>query len=314
MATQTGSNVNVCAINGNFDDAQNGVKAIFSDKEMAEKLNKKGYFLSSANSINWGRLAPQIVYYISAYCDLINDGKIAYGEEINVCVPTGNFGNIFGAYIAKKMGLPIKKLVCASNSNNVLTDFFNKGEYDKRRKFYTTISPSMDILISSNLERLLCLAAGSEKTVEYMTKLKNEGFYTVGKDVLAAIDSEFKGYFANEADTASTIKNCFESTGNLIDTHTAVGLYAADKYISESGDKTTMVVASTASPFKFAADVYVSLKGEKPEDDLDALSMLSSSTNAQIPYPLKDIASRKIRFEEVIDVAEMSNKVLEFAK
>lgn len=314
MATQTGSNVNVCAINGNFDDAQNGVKAIFSDKEMAEKLNKKGYFLSSANSINWGRLAPQIVYYISAYCDLINDGKLTYGEEINVCVPTGNFGNIFGAYIAKKMGLPINKLVCASNSNNVLTDFFNKGEYDKRRKFHTTISPSMDILISSNLERLLCLAAGSEKTVEYMTKLKNEGFYTVGKDVLAAIDSEFKGYFANEADTASTIKNCFENTGNLIDTHTAVGLYAADKYISESGDKTTMVVASTASPFKFAADVYVSLKGEKPEDDLDALSMLSSSTNAQIPYPLKDIASRKIRFEEVIDVAEMSNKVLEFAK
>ena len=313
MATQLGENVNVCAINGNFDDAQSGVKAIFSDSEMAKVLDSKGYFLSSANSINWGRLAPQIVYYVSAYCDLINLGKIKYGDKMNVCVPTGNFGNIFGAYIAKRMGLPINKLVCASNANNVLTDFFNNGTYDRRRSFHTTMSPSMDILISSNLERLLAFSAGAEKTVEYMTKLKNEGYYTIGKEILDAIDSEFCGYFANEVDTAKTIKNCLENTNNLIDTHTAVGVYAADKYIAESGDKTTMVVASTASPFKFAADVYCSITGEMPSDSLEALDMLSGKTGVEIPYPLKDIASRKIRFEGVIAVDEMPAKVLEFA-
>ena len=314
MATQTGSNVNVCAIRGNFDDAQNGVKAIFSDAKMAKKLNENGYFLSSANSINWGRLAPQIVYYISAYCDLINAGKLTYGEKINVCVPTGNFGNIFGAYIAKKMGLPINKLVCASNANNVLTDFFNKGVYDRRRDFHTTISPSMDILISSNLERLLCLSAGAEKTVEYMAKLKSEGVYTVGGEVISAIDKEFKGYFASEDDTAETIKSCLAETNNLIDTHTAVGLYSANKYITESGDDTTMVVASTASPYKFASDVYASITGNTPSDGLAALDMLTELTGVDIPYPLKDIASRKVRFEEVIDASEMPQKVLEFAK
>jgi len=314
MATQTGKNVNVCAIKGNFDDAQNGVKAIFSDDEMAKKLNENGYFLSSANSINWGRLAPQIVYYISAYCDLINAGKLVYGDKLNVCVPTGNFGNIFGAYIAKKMGLPIGKLVCASNANNVLTDFFNKGVYDRRRTFHTTISPSMDILISSNLERLLCLAAGSEKTVEYMAKLKTDGVYTVGAEILSAIDKEFKGYFATEEDTAATIRETLEGTNNLIDTHTAVGLYAANRYIAESGDRNAMVVASTASPYKFASDVYASIKGETPADGLAALDMLTELTKVEIPYPLKDIANRKIRFEEVINASEMPAKVLEFAK
>ena len=314
MATQTGGNVNVCAIRGNFDDAQNGVKAIFSDTEMAKRLDENGYFLSSANSINWGRLAPQIVYYISAYCDLINAGKLTLGEKMNVCVPTGNFGNIFGAYIAKKMGLPIGTLVCASNANNVLTDFFNKGVYDRRRDFHTTISPSMDILISSNLERLLCLAAGSERTVEYMTKLKTEGVYTVGGEVISAIDKEFKGYFASEEDTASTIKATLLDTDNLIDTHTAVALYAAEKYRSETADLTTMVVASTASPYKFASDVYSSIKGETPSDGLAALDMLAELTGVDIPYPLKDIASRKVRFEEVINASEMPEKVLEFAK
>jgi threonine synthase len=314
MATQTGNNVNVCAIRGNFDDAQNGVKAIFSDGDMAKKLDENGYFLSSANSINWGRLAPQIVYYISAYCDLINEGKLSFGDKMNVCVPTGNFGNIFGAYIAKRMGLPIGTLICASNANNVLTDFFNKGIYDRRRDFHTTISPSMDILISSNFERLLCLAAGSEKTVEYMTMLKTEGVYTVGSEVISAIDKEFKGYFASEEDTKNTIKSTLLGTENLIDTHTAVALFAAEKYRNETKDLATMVVASTASPYKFASDVYASIKDEIPADGLEALNMLVALTGVEIPYPLKGIADRKVRFEEVIDASDMPQKVLEFAK
>lgn len=196
----------------------------------------------------------------------------------------------------------------------MLTDFFNKGVYDRRRDFHTTISPSMDILISSNLERLLCLAAGSERTVEYMTKLKTEGVYTVGGEVISAIDKEFKGYFASEEDTASTIKATLLDTDNLIDTHTAVALYAAEKYRSETADLTTMVVASTASPYKFASDVYSSIKGETPSDGLAALDMLAELTGVDIPYPLKDIASRKVRFEEVINASEMPEKVLEFAK
>ena len=313
MATQTGNNVNVCAIRGNFDDAQNGVKAIFSDSEMAEKLNSRGYVLSSANSINWGRLAPQIVYYVSAYCDLLNAGTIKLGDKMNVCVPTGNFGNIFAAYIARLMGLPVGKLVCASNTNNVLTDFFNSGVYNRNRDFHMTISPSMDILISSNLERLLYFTAGAERTADYMSKLKSEGRYTVDESIISSIGSDFKGYFASEADTSSTIKECFDKNGELIDTHTAVGLFCAEKYISESGDDTVMVVASTASPYKFAADVYTALSGTKPTDALAALDLLSADTKTEIPYPLKDIASRKIRFTEAIDVCDMPEKVLEFA-
>ena len=314
MATQTGDNVNVCAIKGNFDDAQNGVKAIFADSEMAAKLDKKGYVLSSANSINWGRLAPQIVYYISAYCDLISDGTLKFGDKMNVCVPTGNFGNIFAAYIARLMGLPIGKLICASNTNNVLTDFFNSGTYNRNRDFHMTISPSMDILISSNLERLLYFTAGAEKTADYMAKLKAEGCYSVSSDILSAIGSDFKGYFATESDTADTINKCFKKNNELIDTHTAVGLYCAKKYINESGDRTVTVVASTASPYKFAADVYAAVSDKKPDDALAALDMLSADTNTEIPYPLVGIASRKIRFTETIEAADMPEKVLEFAK
>ena len=212
------------------------------------------------------------------------------------------------------MGLPIGKLICASNTNNVLTDFFNSGVYNRNRDFHMTISPSMDILISSNLERLLYFTAGAERTADYMAKLKTEGKYSVSEDILSAIGSDFKGYFASETDTSSTIKSCFEENGELIDTHTAVGLYCAKKYISESGDKTVTVVASTASPYKFAADVYTALSGNKPEDALAALDMLTADTKTDIPYPLKDIASRKIRFTETIDASEMPAKVLEFAK
>ena len=233
---------------------------------------------------------------------------------MNVCVPTGNFGNIFAAYIARLMGLPIGKLICASNTNNVLTDFLNSGVYNRNRDFHMTISPSMDILISSNLERLLYFTAGAEKTAAYMSRLKSEGKYSVDSDILASIGSDFKGYYASEADTSATIKDCFAKNGELIDTHTAVGLYCARKYIAESGDNTVMVVASTASPYKFAADVYTALTDEKPEDALAALDLLSEKTGTAIPYPLEGIASRRVRFTETINTDEMASKVLEFAK
>lgn len=314
MATQEGSNVNVCAIRGNFDDAQNGVKAIFGNGEAAKELDSKGVFLSSANSINWGRLAPQIVYYISAYCDLLTEGKIKLGDKVNYCVPTGNFGNIFAAYLAKLMGLPVGKLICASNTNNVLTDFLRTGEYNRNRTFHLTMSPSMDILISSNLERLLYFTAGSEKTAEYMASLKETGSYKISPELLAKINETFIGYYADEAETAATIKATFENEGYLADTHTSVALSCADKYIKESGDSTPMVVASTASPYKFASDVLKSLGGEKPADDLEALSMLSKLTNTEITRPLRGLAERKVNFKDVINADEMLDKVYDFAK
>ena len=305
MQTQTGDNVYVCAINGNFDDAQTGVKRIFSDAAAAKALDEKGYFLSSANSINWGRLAPQIVYYVSAYCDLLNAGRIKMGEPMNVTVPTGNFGNIFAAYLAKLMGLPIDRLICASNKNNILTDFLATGTYDRNRAFHLTMSPSMDILISSNLERLLYFCAGSERTAAYMASLNKNGAYTVDADVKAKIDTSFKGYFADEEKTAATIREVMAEYGYLADTHTAVALCAAKQYIAETGDKKPMVVASTASPYKFAADVYASLYGEKPSDALAALDTLSAKTATEIPYPLRGIGERKVRFTDVVPSENM---------
>ena len=312
MATQTGSNVNVTAIRGNFDDAQTGVKVIFSDDEAKAYMNEKGYFFSSANSINWGRLAPQIVYYVSAYCDLLNGGDINMGDKINVCVPTGNFGNIFAAYLAKLMGLPLGRLVCASNKNNILTDFLNTGRYDRNRDFHCTMSPSMDILISSNLERLLALTAGKQKTAEYMSSLKEKGCYEIDADVKAKIDESFCGYFADEQATAATINKYFTENGYLADTHTAVALSAAEQYIAQTGDTTPMVVASTASPYKFAADVCVSLGLERPENDLDALDMLSAHTSTEITYPLCGIAQRTVRFTETVDACDMLDAVKKY--
>ena len=312
MATQGGDNVNVCAIRGNFDDAQSGVKAIFSDHAAAERLDQSGIFLSSANSINWGRLAPQIVYYVSAYCDLLVEGSIKLGDKVNFCVPTGNFGNILAAYIAKKMGLPIDKLICASNTNNVLTDFLRTGEYNRNREFHLTMSPSMDILISSNLERLLWLTAGSEVTATYMESLKNTGRYQITPEHLAAINETFVGYYADEAATSKTIHKTFADDKYLSDTHTAVALSAAEQYAAESGDNKITVVASTASPYKFAADVLCSLGGEKPEDDLDALALLSEKTGTEITLPLRGLAERKVRFDRVIDAADMANEVFAY--
>lgn len=312
MASQEGSNVDVIAIKGNFDDAQTGVKQIFSDGEIAEKLDKKGYFLSSANSINWGRLAPQIVYYVSAYCDLLSSGEIKEGEKINVSVPTGNFGNIFAAYLAKKMGLPIGKLICASNRNNILTDFIRTGVYDRNRPFYTTMSPSMDILISSNLERLLWLIQGSEKTAECMKNLAETGRYEVSKEVKDIIARDFEGYFSTEEETLETIKNTFEKYGYLIDTHTAVALAAANK--AENGAVT--VTASTASPYKFAPDVLCALTGKKTENSDFFLIQrtLFEKSGAKVPAPLAALEGKTRRFDTSIGKtpAEMWAEVEKF--
>ena len=312
MATQTGSNVNVCAIRGNFDDAQSGVKEIFANEDMAKALDEKGYFFSSANSINWGRLAPQIVYYVSAYCDLLNANKCKPGDKFNVCVPTGNFGNIFAAYLAKLMGLPIEKLICASNVNNILTDFLTTGTYDRNRNFHLTMSPSMDILISSNLERLLYFTAGSEKTAAYMEALKKNGVYTVDADILAKIKENFIGYYADEAETAKTIRETFDQYGYLADTHTAVAISAANQYVAETGDKLPMVIDSTASPYKFANNVYAAVTGEESESELAALDQLSAKTNTEIPYPLAGLADRKVNFTKIVDKTEMANAVMEY--
>lgn len=314
MSTQTGENVNVCAIKGNFDDAQNGVKEIFSDAEMAKKLDKEGYFLSSANSINWGRLAPQIVYYVSAYCDLCKSGKIKSGDLVNVTVPTGNFGNIFAAYLAKHMGLPIDRLICASNSNNILTDFLRTGTYDRNRKFYLTMSPSMDILISSNLERLLYFTAGSERTAAYMKSLKETGKYTVDADVMEKIRADFEGFFTSEEETAETIRTLFREERYLSDTHTAVAIHAAKQYIEKSGDRRPMIVDSTASPYKFANNVYRSVSGKNASGDLEALEELSRFTGVAIPYPLDGLKSRAVRFTKVIEKNDMANAVLGYVK
>ena len=312
MATQTGNNVNVCAIKGNFDDAQNGVKKIFSDDNAKAKLLENKYILSSANSINWGRLAPQIVYYISAYCDLITRGDLTFGEEVNVCVPTGNFGNIFAAYLAKLMGLPIAKLICASNDNNVLTDFLATGTYDRNRKFHTTISPSMDILISSNLERLLYFTAGAEKTASYMKQLAECGVYTVSDDVKALISENFEGYFADQNSTRKTLEHFYKDYGYLADTHTSVALDCAEQYIAKTNDTKKMIVASTASPYKFAADVYEALAHKPASADTGALDDLSALTDTEISYPLRNLAERKINFDAVIESADMLKAVYEF--
>ena len=312
MATQTGNNVNVCAIKGNFDDAQTGVKKIFSNAEAKAKLLENSYILSSANSINWGRLAPQIVYYFSAYCDLLNQGAIKLGDKINVCVPTGNFGNIFAAYLAKQMGLPIDKMVCASNANNILTDFINTGIYDKNREFHLTMSPSMDILISSNLERLLYFTAGTEETADCMKKLSEVGKYEVSTQAMDTIKQNFVGYFADEEETANTLRRVYTEYGYLADTHTSVAFNCAEKYVNNTGDTKPMVVVSTASPYKFAADVYKSITGKLASDGTAALDELSALTSTEISYPLRDLDKRKVNFNTVIESEAMLEEVYKF--
>ena len=313
MITQKGENVAVAGIEGNFDDAQTGVKKIFGDKAIEKELDKRNVFLSSANSINWGRLAPQIVYYVSAYLDMVKAKTIVMGDTVDVAVPTGNFGNIFAAYIAKLMGLPIDKLVCASNKNNILTDFLTTGIYDRNRPFYTTISPSMDILISSNLERLLYLVAGAEKTAKYMKELNETGRYQLDEADFDAIRASFVGYHCDEEKTVLTVGRTYSSQNELIDPHTAVGYSAALEHRA-NGSVNPIILASTASPFKFASDVYTAVTGEKATDELAAVDELSLKTGKKIPMPLDGIGTRTIRFNDVISVSSMKDTVLSFAE
>ena len=313
MQTQEGKNVSVIGIKGNFDDAQTGVKRIFSSEEIASELNAGGVFLSSANSINWGRLVPQIVYYISAYCDMYKMGEITLGEPIDVCVPTGNFGNIFACYIAKRMGLPVGKLVCASNKNNILTDFLSEGVYDRNREFYATMSPSMDILISSNLERLLYLLFGSERCSTLMKELGECGRYELTADELARLREDFVGYYTDEEECAATISRCYKKENRLIDTHTSVALSAAQRYMSPGEATSAMLVVSTASAYKFAGDVMLSLTGEKPEDDLLAPALLREYSGVEIPLPLENALSKEAVHKVVIDREKMVDSVRDFA-
>ncbi|MBQ9978650.1 MAG: threonine synthase [Clostridia bacterium] len=314
MATQDGDNVNVCALIGNFDDIQTSVKNIFSSADVTATLNDKGYFLSSANSINFGRLAPQIVYYFKAYCDLLNRNEIKLGDKINVCVPTGNFGNILAAYIAKLMGLPIAKLICASNSNNILTDFLSTGRYDRNRDFHLTVSPSMDILISSNLERLLYFMSGSEKTSEWMSSLVQKGFYEIDAETYSKISESFIGYFASEEQTLDTISRVYKLNNYLIDTHTAVAFSALEQYRAETADTTKTVVASTASPFKFAGSVYSAIYGYNDHDEFEILTDLSVTTGVKIPHPLSDLSKKQVNFAKSIAKEDMLEEILDFVK
>ncbi len=319
MITQEGKNVCVSGIYGNFDDAQNGVKAIFTDEKAKDELLKKNYVLSSANSINWGRLAPQIVYYISAYCDMLNKGEIQIGDKINICVPTGNFGNILAAYYAKKMGLPVNKLICASNCNNILTDFMQTGVYDRNREFHTTISPSMDILISSNLERLLYDLSGcNDKVVSgLMDELRENGKYTVSDEIFNQIKELFWAGCCDDYFTKVQIYNTNNQYGYTVDTHTAVAIDVYRQYKEQTGDNTKTVIASTASPYKFNSSVISALGKDEEmvgKNDFELLELLSKVSGTKIPKSLKTLKNKKKRFNGVCDKTEMLDAVNKFLK
>ena len=310
MVTQEGENVGVCAVVGNFDDAQTGVKKIFSDPAFRDVLAGRGYVLSSANSINWGRVLPQVVYYISAYCDLVQEGKLKLGDKFHVCVPTGNFGNILAGYYAKKMGLPIDKLICASNANNVLTDFLQTGVYDRNRPFYNTASPSMDILISSNLERLLFDLTGSDEEVRgYMASLNATGRYEVSQKVKDAVRAQFVSGFCDDARTLNTIEKVFHNTGYLMDTHTAVAYTVLQDYRAKTADDTTAVVVSTASPFKFCDSVLTALGVTEQAKGTEILKQLSDVTGKPAPKPLASLAGKAARFTKTVEKQEMLSVV-----
>lgn len=318
MTTQEGENVSVCAINGNFDDAQSGVKAIFTNPEIAEKLEEKNMMFSSANSINWGRLVPQIVYYFSAYCDLLVNSSVRLGDPVNIVVPTGNFGNILAAYYAKEMGLPVKKLICASNSNNVLTDFLTTGTYDRNRAFYTTTSPSMDILISSNLERLLYhMSGGDAKKVKgYMEALAQNGTYTVDATLFHDIKALFKAGCCTDEQVDATIKSMYQENGYLCDTHTAVAVKVYEEYRNKTEDPADTVVASTASPFKFSKAVLNAVSDDAPagDDEFEMVTELSVLTSNPAPAPLTALQNKEQRFSQVCNKEEMTEMVFELLK
>ena len=316
MVTQDGANVGVCAVVGNFDDAQAGVKRIFSDTGIRETLAERGYFLSSANSINWGRILPQVVYYISAYCDLVRDGRIVMGDKVNFCVPTGNFGDILAAYYAKRMGLPVGKLICASNCNDVLTDFLRTGVYDRNRPFHNTMSPSMDILISSNLERLLFDLSGENDAQirEYMDALAQSGRYEVSAAIKTALAEQYWGGFCDEAGTSAAIAKYYKEYGYLIDTHTAVAASVMEQYRAATGDKTPTVFVSTASPYKFCDSVLTAI-GETPVGDgVELLDQLHDKTGVAIPRRLAELKGKARRFDLTCEKPGMDKVVLDFLK
>ena len=317
MTTQEGENVAVCAINGNFDDAQSAVKSIFTNNDIKKELAKKNMMFSSANSINWGRLVPQIVYYFSSYAELVKNNEIEIGDKINVVVPTGNFGNILAAYYAKKMGLPIAKFICASNENNVLTDFIKTGVYNKNRDFHTTISPSMDILISSNLERFLYDLTGCDDKIvsEWMKELNTNGSYEVSADVKAKMQEMFTAGCCDDAETMATIKKCASEYDYVIDTHTAVAKSVYDKYVAQTGDTTKTIIASTASPFKFNQSVLIALEDHNAvvgKDEFTLLKELSEKSNMQIPKSLYELKDKSVVFDLVCDKDEMQQIVSDF--
>ena len=316
MVTQAGANTCVIGIKGNFDDAQTGVKKLFADKALKEELAGRGYRFSSANSINIGRLVPQIVYYVYSYVKLLAEGKISEGEKLNFTVPTGNFGNILAAYIAKEMGLPVNKLICASNENKVLYDFFNTGVYNRNRDFKLTNSPSMDILISSNLERLIYLIAGEDdaKNKDLMSKLVNEGEYEITPDMKSKL-ADFVGGSASEEQTLGQIRKLYEDTGYVIDTHTAVASFVYDEYKKNTGDEAKTVIASTASPYKFTPNVMSAIDkvgdGEEPFALVDRLSKLSGT---KVPMAVEEIRTAPIKHDKVVEISEMKQSVLDFLK
>ncbi len=317
MVTQEGNNVNVCAVRGNFDDAQNGVKRIFTDNEYKDFLAQNHFKLSSANSINWGRLVPQIVYYFSVYADMLCAGEINLGDKINIVVPTGNFGNILASYYAYCMGLPVNRFICASNENNVLTEFINTGVYNKNRQFHTTISPSMDILISSNLERFLYhISDRDDKLIsDIMQKLKNDGIYEIESGMMNKIKAKFSAGCSDDEETMTAIKECYEEYGYVMDTHTAVAKSVYDKYVKETGDTTKTVIASTASPFKFNQSVLIALNGNAKvagKDEFTLLSELSEKSGMKIPASLGELKSKPRIFESVCEKDEMIDIVSDF--
>ena len=311
MVTQKGANTYVVGITGNFDDAQTAVKKMFNDHELAAELDKAGFQFSSANSINIGRLVPQIVYYVYAYATLVHDGKIKDGQEINVVVPTGNFGNILAAYYAKQMGLPIHKLICASNENRVLYDFFRTGTYDRKRDFILTTSPSMDILISSNLERLIYRLAGenAEKCAELMKSLSEGGEYTITDEMKVQLQ-DFYGNFCSEDETAEAISETYKGSNYVIDTHTAVAAGVYKKYVSDTDDHTPTVIASTASPYKFTRSVMEALGEEhKDLDDFGLVDALSRLSGVPVPRAVEEIRTAPVLHDRVVDAPDMPDAV-----
>ena len=313
MKTQEGSNVGVCALKGNFDDCQTGVKKIFTDADVKKQLDDNGMMFSSANSINWGRLVPQIVYYISSYAELVKDGEITLGEKVNIVVPTGNFGNILAAYYAKHMGIPVNKLICASNINNVLTDFINTGVYDRNRHFYPTVSPSMDILISSNLERLLYIMTGKNDTLisEWFGKLSAEGKYEVSDDVKAKLSEEFCAGFCDDEQTKATIHEIYEKYSYTCDTHTAVAVKVYEDYKKSTGDTTKTIIASTASPYKFSAAVLEAIEGKTSDiSEYEKVDRIAELSDIPVPSALADLKNKPERFNDVIDKNDQKAYVL----